>query len=224
MSHFLLNPSRGGRPDTIALAQPLRGSEAWTVQLAFRVGGGRTDLIAHAVIPTPADWPAEVTEQTVGEDGTVRRRWNELRDWLTDWVRALPQPAQPRLTTAVVRSAMTGDLERLARRLIADWSDQGFMFPRGAAGHRTARPRGSYGNGDLFYAQVAARYVELSTETDKAIEVLAKEMGAKVSTTRNRIYRAREKGLLTSPGQGRTGGELTERAANLLREGDRGEH
>lgn len=221
MSH-VLKPI-GGRPDTLALAQPLPGNEAWTVQLAFRVRGGRTDLIAHAVIPTPKGWPEHVTDKQVDDEGNLSRPWLELRTWLTDWVESLEEPPG-RLTTAVVRSAMTGELERHARRLIASWSDRGFLFPKGAAGHPTGRPRGASGNGDRFFAELAARYVQLSAETDKAVEALAAEMGAKVSTTRNRIFRAREKGLLTSPGQGRTGGELTERAVNLLRGEHDGEH
>jgi hypothetical protein len=79
---------------------------------------------------------------------------------------------------------------------------------------RAPRP-GRGGRGDLFYASCAREYVELLTEP-KPVQALAARRHLSESQIRNILHQARERGLLTKLGRGRAGGELTDKAKELL--------
>jgi hypothetical protein len=78
-------------------------------------------------------------------------------------------------------------------------------------------PRG-YAVNDLQYARLAqlyalrARYAPLNVT-----QLLSEDMSVPLTTTKERIRKAREKGFLTSPGKGLNGqGEVTKKAKQLL--------
>ena len=77
------------------------------------------------------------------------------------------------------------------------------------------RQRGRRGYPITHYGTLARRFVELCGEP-RVIERLAGEADVSVKTIERWIYTARDKGLLTSRGQGRQGGELTEACEKLL--------
>lgn len=84
---------------------------------------------------------------------------------------------------------------------------------------------GKRGRGDDFYARLASDYVSLLGTQRDPVVALAERMGQQAGrevrpqTVRNQLTQARKRGLLTTVGRGRAGGELTERARQLLRDG-----
>ena len=66
-----------------------------------------------------------------------------------------------------------------------------------------------------FYAAMARRFTELC-ESPNAIRRLAEEMNVPTKTAASWITSARDKGLLTSLGKGRQGGELTADCLKLI--------
>lgn len=79
------------------------------------------------------------------------------------------------------------------------------------------RRSGRAGKDSLHFAQLASRYVALIADGDpKPIESLSAEVHLSASTVRNQIREARDRKLLTSEGQGRSGGHLTPTALQLL--------
>ncbi len=205
--------------DIVAAAGPIEGHPDWLLVLVFRVGAGRTDLVAHAIMPTPSDWP---TEEGAAEPSNVvpHPHTLEARRWLERWVNALPElnPSSGRITSSLVRGAPTSSLERWVRRYARQL--EGSLVETGASGDPDRKPRGPRSGADVRYAQIAARYVELVEHTDTPRAQIADEFHLGNETIQNYLYRARERGLLTSPGQGRTGGQLTERARAILRDLD----
>lgn len=65
-------------------------------------------------------------------------------------------------------------------------------------------------------AVLAARYVVLCGESGTPTKALAEEIHVPAATVRDHLGHARAKGLLTRPGPGRAGGELTSKAIALL--------
>lgn len=72
------------------------------------------------------------------------------------------------------------------------------------------------GSRERHLAGLAARYVILCGETGSPTKALATERIMSAATVRDQLARARDKGLLTKPGSGRAGGELTPKAKALL--------
>jgi hypothetical protein len=71
--------------------------------------------------------------------------------------------------------------------------------------------------GDEYFARLAQRYVELVAAGSKhPIQDLAAEGGVKPSHIRDAIFRAREKGYLTSSHGPRPGGSLTQAGRDVL--------
>jgi hypothetical protein len=71
-----------------------------------------------------------------------------------------------------------------------------------------------------FYCAIALLY-SLRAEYNpfKVVELISSDLGININSAKDRIKKARELGLLTSPGQGRAGaGEITQKAINLLKE------
>lgn len=83
---------------------------------------------------------------------------------------------------------------------------------------------GRRGRGDLYYAEVAYRYVRALRSNPRApIPLVLAELEAQGEPTtadqlKARLRRARKRGLLTAAPPGRPGGELTDEALALLRE------
>lgn len=101
------------------------------------------------------------------------------------------------------------------------------MRPSTAADRRAwAKVRANYldlasrfdrNSADERLASTAALYADLYSSGDqRPYDRLAEELGISVKSAKNRIYQAREKGLLTSEGQGRAGGQLTSKAREIL--------
>ncbi|MFD8532117.1 hypothetical protein ACFV0L_32355 [Streptosporangium canum] len=84
-----------------------------------------------------------------------------------------------------------------------------------------AEPRpGRSGRPDLFYALVAYAYFAYSRLGTNAIRRLAEATGVERRTAENWVNHARDKrGMLTDPPSGKAGGELTEKAKQLLLKG-----
>lgn len=90
----------------------------------------------------------------------------------------------------------------------------------GAAPAPPARYRpGVRGHGEAFYAGVAAAYVRLIAAGERSpVEALAAKYGRERDTVDGWLRKARKHGLLTSVGRGSRGGQLTDKALEVLRE------
>lgn len=209
----LLNPETQ-RVNVVGVAAPVEAHPEWLLVLAFRVGGGRTELVLHAVMPTPGDWADEPPP------GKAEGAYGPREKWLSGWVGRMPTLGEPgqRVTASLIRATSVGELERWARGFVQMVS--GTFWRDGSAGDPQHKPRGPRGSGDARLARIAARYVELcADETVKRPRlVLSEEEHLAENTIRSYLYRARDNGLLTSEGQGRAGGELTPKAKALLAE------
>lgn len=73
---------------------------------------------------------------------------------------------------------------------------------------------------DILYASLAFLYSQRAEMFPLGVtQLLSEDMSVPLSTTKERIRKAREKGFLTSPGKGFNGqGEITKKAEKLLRE------
>lgn len=200
---------------TIAAAERLIDYPDLAAVMVFCVGGGDTRLVAHAVAPAPLEFRANTAdEMNALYDGWLLRVGRSLAmandDEAVDTARLT---SLTQLTTRILRGITSGDLERWARRQIVTSTAQAkrAVQPGGDRKHRDRR-----GGGDRRLAEIAARYVELLDQTDKPNPVLVDEFDLSANTVSSYLYRARERGLLTSPGRGRAGGALTPRARALL--------
>lgn len=126
------------------------------------------------------------------------------------------------LTTGVLRDVPLGEIIKKARfdaaavrRVVSDEAaarvEEWLASWRvGARGSRAKRP-------NLAYAALAARYVELVREGERApAAILARQLGMSAVTVSQRVREARERGLLTRTAAGTAGGELTPKALGLL--------
>lgn len=84
----------------------------------------------------------------------------------------------------------------------------------------TTVPASADASREVYLARLAARYVVLCAESGTPTKVLAKELCISVATVRDQLGEARYKLLLTHPGSGRAGGELTQKAIDLLTEAE----
>lgn len=197
-----VSKAAGGR--SLVLAADKLDAEGWFLVLAFLVGDGLTNLISHTVMRRPEKWDTSSPAE--------RKDWlMSVGEYVIEWP---PPPGVSHLTTAVVRSAATTQLERSTRNLIARrgpgiWN--GLVEP--GSSYKSGPQRG-----EVKLAAIAQRYVELHASTKNPKAALAKEKHAAVNTVNSWLYKARDKGLLTSAGQGRPGGQLTEKAIRLLSE------
>ena len=79
------------------------------------------------------------------------------------------------------------------------------------------RPRpGRSGRPDIFYARLAAEYIELLRTGSTPTKDLAEKHHYSPASMRDYLNKARSRGLLTRPQRGRAGGELTDKARRLL--------
>ena len=139
-----------------------------------------------------------------------------------------PADKARQITTSKLREVKVPQFSELAkalaRRSVLD-AGGGGDYPRMAeawaaqfTGRRELR-------GDAWYALLAARYVELhSLGIKNPNEVIAGQDYLSVKAITNYLSEARRRGLLTKVGQGRPGGELTDKAIALLEDHNHGEH
>lgn len=69
---------------------------------------------------------------------------------------------------------------------------------------------------EIVYARAAEVYVALVESGPRPIARMAQTLSVSTSQARNLVSKARDKGLLSVTGQGRAGGELTQKAIELL--------
>ena len=194
-----------GTPDAPEIKDFIYGQtlddDRWMIVLAFRVGHGATDLVAHLVLPTPDVW--------AGND-------NDKIGWLGTLHGTLRIGATPgRLTNSLVRLSTT-PFERWARRKIV--AAEGWVIAPGTAGSED-RPRGPRpGDRERTLVKLAAEYVDLYRVGDPTpVKTLAERRHLAHTTVTGYLHDARTKyGLLEANGQGQAGGSLTPKANALL--------
>lgn len=184
-----------GDPSILYAQMPLRDHDGYAVQARFQVSSG-----LHA-----------------------------------EWIAVVAAPDAPGpITARMMRAVAMGDLERRLRQSVDRWGTVAPDGPVGTAPHEPTRQRfdmarstyellhhpGRSGRPDLPYAEIAYAYCELLKSTAHPIPALADEWGVSRGRVRNMLNQARERGLLTSRGRGLVGGDLTEKAKEVLR----GEH
>lgn len=175
-------------------------NDDWLLVLGFEVDNGVTDLASVTICPYISGEPHDL-------DPLLGRMARLLGPTLAK--------RHGRLTSRIVRSAAVSTLEREARAVAAQWAGRWF-FESGQAGDAQRKPRRIRSGGDTRLAVVAARYLELTTVADDPVKQLADELGLARNTVSSYLWRARERRLLTSAGQGRPGGSLTDRGRQLL--------
>lgn len=132
-------------------------------------------------------------------------------------VEGLPTPPGG-LSYRLLRRLRIGALEAAARRQMMEAPKVVAALPKTWAVDAARRP-GSRGRDDVHYAEVAAAYVAaFKAGSDRPVVDVAESLYVAPKTVSNKLFRARERGLLTSPPRGRAGGELTDKAKALLRD------
>ena len=127
-----------------------------------------------------------------------------------------PTLPPPTLTAMMIRSASVSRLYELVRGYVSISPQLGIPLDIDLEEFaRNPRP-GRRGRPDAFYARLAAQYVELLKTSSTPTKNLAKTRNYSESSTRDFLNQARKRGLLTHSDKGRAGGELTDKARDLL--------
>jgi hypothetical protein len=127
------------------------------------------------------------------------------------------------ITSRLIREVKIASHMDEARKLMRatwDWPEVGSYERHGFTTRgieQSPRP-GRRGHPDVFYAELAAAYVEkLAKGSRRPVADLASgHRHLSAARASELIHRAREKGMLTPGPQGKAGGELTEKARMLL--------
>jgi len=108
-----------------------------------------------------------------------------------------------------------------AESLLDQWWDEVLSARKHLSRRDWDVPRG-FAADEIQYARLARLYTLRAKYSPlRVTHVLSEDMSVPVSTTRERIRKAREKGFLTSPGKGLNGqGEITKKAIQLLKKED----
>jgi hypothetical protein len=153
----------------------------------------------------------------------------------SDWREAERAP----MTAALVHGARIGDAINTARRIAAAHARMRVRQERvqGRTGSERFGPAqgtgeaadleqwgalvrertGTRGKDDEVFARVAAAYVELVEQGERApLRHLAEMFHMSESRARNVVHEARARGLLTATKQGRPGGRLTAKAQRII--------
>ncbi len=139
-----------------------------------------------------------------------------------NWTADLPEEGVP---ATILRKIALGEVhEEIRRRLkqLADWRDpdqQDFVQAVWLAGTTSAPRRpGRRGRDDLYYARIAALYVELIERGSRRPTADLADQLPKLTRDAvvQLVHEARNRLLLTKPPAGRSGGELTQKAKRLL--------
>lgn len=127
----------------------------------------------------------------------------------------LPWPP-PLLTTAAYRSAPTARLYEQARGYLSLSREIGLTLDVDLSEFESNRRPGRKGRPDVFYAELAKQYVEVSTVSSTPTKDLAERLGYSPSSVRDFLHQARRRDLLSPAVKGMAGGELTNKAMWLL--------
>jgi hypothetical protein len=119
------------------------------------------------------------------------------------------------LTTRELREIRLDAVARsLRRRPLGSLLNPGIDIE--AERNNDPRP-GRRGRPDQHYAAWAAQYHEHALRSSRPVATLAEETGVSTARVRDHIRQARNRGLLSPAPPGRSGGELTDYALQLLR-------
>jgi hypothetical protein len=121
------------------------------------------------------------------------------------------------INSRFLRGIQVGKMFELLRQTATKYPT-GMQSVLAMFGPRKRRPRWAR-NDDRFYAELASQYVKVLTTPegrDKPTEVLAKLRGVRLPLLRSQIHLARKNGFLSEGRQGKAGGELTEKAEQVL--------
>jgi hypothetical protein len=129
---------------------------------------------------------------------------------------SLPTLPPPMLTAAILRSVSVDRLYELARNTVSISSGLGIYLDVKIDEFRKHPRPGRVGRPDVFYASLAAQYVELLKASATPTKALAELHSYSESSMRDYLHQARERGLLTKAPPGRSGGELTDKAKEIL--------
>lgn len=174
--------------------------------------------------------PEAVFHLTLTPDGRIVE-WRAVADeggtLTARRLRAAPIGAMERAIRQTVGSPVILTIGPMQRRSFPDGillgtSDepaQTFTLPPPAwAADFAERPRtGSAGRSDKSYVALAAMYVRaIEAGEEHPVRAVALQMQLGDRTVRNYLFKARERGLLTSLGRGKAGGQLTDKAKEML--------
>lgn len=200
----------GGGVDRLWVVLPL--DEHWDSYVRLEAVEGQPVIAELRVLPTLMDRP-----------GT---------EWLAptlksgDWT---PDPPAGGLTSRALRGVHLGRALELAYEALGEFFERERNLPRDLptefAADAVAVPRrpGSKGRDDQFYAVVASMYVDALERGSRkpvvdAAAALSKARRGTYEPTyvRDLLHVARQRGLLTRPPKGRAGGQLTDKARQVL--------
>lgn len=127
------------------------------------------------------------------------------------------------MSTGLLRSIPVASLVEEAIGRVENWAEI-FSGVEGDGASQLLtdlrRTRRRRNDDDLFFARIAATYVQLAAESARApATALARQLDRSPEQVREHLRVARKRGLLTSPGKGaRASSDLTDKARQLLKE------
>ncbi|HXW87903.1 MAG TPA: hypothetical protein VEJ42_06560 [Streptosporangiaceae bacterium] len=139
----------------------------------------------------------------------VTDRGLRIRRLVIEPVEETPQPG---ITSRMLQRIRTGELIAAVRTLSDAFTNLAGTPPL----TETKRVPGRAGRGDMFYAQWAAEYVKSLAASGNPAKDMAAMHNMEIRQVRNLIQACRTRGMLTATIPGRAGGDLTEKAMELL--------
>jgi len=212
-------------PPKVELELPLEGAPGWRLGLLVLVYEGSLVVAEVKVFPDGDRRDPAGLRQHVLE--------NDLRQWSQDPV-ALEKTEVPTITARMLRSIKLGEIAGTLRTelesqqnnaLKSVWGEilglQPSTIGEAFADVLSHSPSRSV-KGDEYLAGLSQRYAELvAAGSKRPIQDLADELGRKPSHVRDAIFRAREKGYLTSSHGPRPGGSLKQAGRDVLKRTDK---
>jgi hypothetical protein len=169
--------------------------------------GGLDCLVYEDRLPNHPDWAYRATFE-VG-------RFKLQLIKLTFFPATMSRPVGG-LTTSVLRNVSLEYLYEMARQVLALPPEVGPALEIQLDAASRVRRSGRQGRSDTEYAQLAAKYVEEVGRGPKPIPRLSERLHVGESSLRGMLNVARGRKLLTDAPPGQAGGELTQKAKDLL--------
>ena len=217
--HFHRRPTEAGGEEAWAVFPIDDG--AWTGAYRIASQDGQPVLAEIRIYPTDLRRPWTDRQSDDGRTGVPPRGGLTAR--LLRSVKLGHHAAVIRRRIAESAAGGTLKEQRAAESPVQDFNRDivrslGFEPPAAGQGKKPGRPR----RPDLFYARIAARYVEeLEAGNRRPTAAVAESSHFSAPHIRDAVHEARVRGLLTRPpSQGRPGGQLTDRARSLLRDAE----
>lgn len=120
------------------------------------------------------------------------------------------------LTAAMIRTAPLDRLYELVRFCVSNSQPLSIDLDVDLKEFVRHRRPGRSGRPDVFYARLAAEYVDLLRTSSTPTKDLAERHHFSSTSMRDYLNQARTRGLLTRSQRGRAGGQLTDKARRLL--------